>query len=132
MGATFVNITGQGYRAIVAQSESWTVVRGESGTEVYPTDAVIAPVNTDREMLDRVACWIGILAGIALIAFLGIENVPNGFFIAVDIAHTVWAGALQIVSAILFHDVIPGPIAEDDTIHVIIFTVREWLGLGIR
>jgi hypothetical protein len=132
MGATFVNITGQGYRAIAAQSDSWTVVLGENGTEVYPTDSVIVPDTRteERELSDRVALGIVFLAGILAIAFLGIENVPVGALIAWDYVVTVGQGIAQILSAVFFHDVIPGPIAEDDTIHVIIFTVRDYLGLG--
>lgn len=130
MGATFVNITGQGYRAIVAQSESWTVVKGQNGTDVFPTSAIVLPADNDGDVKDAIVGGIAILFAFLIAAFFGFDTVQNGFAIIWDYVVTAGQGIAQIISAVFFHDVIPGPIAEDDTIHVIIFTIRDYLGLG--
>lgn len=109
-----MGFAGQG---IVAQSENWIVVMGN---DVFPADSV---VDNEGNVKDAIVGGILILFGALIVAFFGIDTVVSGLTI-------MWEAAKQIVSAILFHDVIPGPIAEDDTIHVIIFTVRDYLGLG--
>lgn len=86
--------------------------------------------DTDGDMLDTVVMGIVFLAGALGLAYFGIDSVTDGIMVIVDTIRTIYAGILQIISAALFHDVIPGPIAEDDTIHVVIFTVRDYLGLN--
>lgn len=130
MGAT-VYIAGIGNRIVAMEVEEFVGVYGADGFEYYSRNEILRDTR-DEEM--RVQDFIGwglyFLAAIALIAFFGIENLDNGLAIVAEYARIAWAGLLQIVSAVLFHDAIPGPIAEDDTIHVVIFTVRDWLGLG--